>query len=42
MAEVDKKSDPTLAEEAWSPRKLTALAVVTILIVLAILYTISP
>lgn len=41
MAQVDK-NDPTIAEEEWTPRKLTGLAVVTILIVLAILYKISP
>jgi hypothetical protein len=39
---ADSKNDPTRAEEDWNPRKLTALGVVTILIVLAILFKISP
>ncbi len=41
MAQVDK-NDPTLAEEEWTPRKLTGLAVATIIVVLIILYKISP
>ena len=39
---TDLTDDPTRAEEEWDARKLATLGVVTILIVLAILYKISP
>lgn len=39
MAQTD---DPTRAEEEWTPRKLTLLGVITIVIVLIILNRISP
>lgn len=42
MAHADTKADPTRAEEDWNPRKLTALGVVTMVIVIAILFLISP
>lgn len=42
MAHADSKTDPTRAEEDWDPRKLTALGVVTMVTVIAILFLISP
>lgn len=41
MAQADQ-NDPTRAEEEWTPGKLIAMFVVTIVIVLFILYKISP
>ena len=37
-----KSSDPTIAEEEWGGMKLSILGLITLLVSLAVLYTISP